>query len=194
MAELAADADSIADSVLDGFSDGSDGPRAAASIDGDAAADVNEGMENSFFSLHQASVGISFGAVAAFLIALFVTWACFKSNCCGIFNCCMVCKPRSNSTAHPAPGGPAPVAWGPPPPAYNPYSTIGPSSASSIYGTDFGQTPPTASGRITRGTRPALLHHTRERSPSGVSRIFLAAKKDAVRYSNTDRFHEIPAE
>ncbi len=71
----------------------------AAAATGDMAADVNKGTE--WFSLHHTSVGISFGAVAAFLISLFIVWSCYKSNMCGIFNCC-----------------PGPT---PPPPAHRPH-------------------------------------------------------------------------
>ncbi len=177
-----------------------EGPRAAASTDGEIAADVNDGAEFSVFSLHHTSVGISFGAVALFLLSLAVAYLCFRSACCGIFNCCLVCKPRQHQSS---PGREA-AAFLPaqPPPypaiAYDPYECLqpphAPSRSSTVYGLQFGPAPPLPPPRNGRGrgTRPLpAVTFTRDRSPSAVSRIFLSARKEAASSSNTGRISDV---
>ncbi len=172
-------------------------PHAAAAT-GDMAADVNEGTE--WFSLHHTSVRISFEAVTAFLIALFVIWSCYKSNMCGIFNCCLLCKPRANAAAVPSPpawpGGPPAGGWNAaPPPPYaamvapdHPYSSIG--SSSTAYGlTVTPAVPALPAPRAPR--RPSRSQRTpiRDDSPSAVRRIFLDARRNAASYSG--RFTDV---
>lgn len=139
---------------------------ASASTD-DSAIDSSTGDNWSFLQLHHTSVGISFGAVALFLVLLFLIWGCFQSRCCGIFNVCALCQPKEEPKTFQPPAAPevAHAHSGPPiahsVPAlphpyaakgltYNPYEELGPSSlshASSAYGLHFGPPPP-----------PALLH------------------------------------
>ncbi len=167
------------------------------------AAEVNEGTE--WFSLHHTSVGISFGAVAAFLIALFIVWACYKSNMCGIFNCCLLCKPNprradaaparwSSTVAHPA--GVQPWIAPAPPPSYaaavgpdHPYSSIG--SVSTAYGLTIGApVPALPAPRAPRRSRPSRSSApSRDSSPSNVSRIFMDARRHAANYSG--RFTDV---
>lgn len=246
--------DAIADIKADvlGLEHDPTAPRAAASVDGDVAADVNDGSEWSFFSLHHTSVGISFGAVAFFLVALFTVYACFKTYCCGMFNCCTLCKPRTGGLSYgQRPGidkasrkqaekreqartfGQQAML----PIGYDPYEEVvrgtPPSVASSAYGVTFGVPPPLPyrrppvdqaidfsppaveyhsppsrpriAGPYTGSNEPEVVFHAggrhRDRSPSGVSRIFLSAKADAARYARSSghrnstlqsRFEELP--
>ena len=166
----------------------------AATTTGDLAADVYEGTK--WFSLHHTSVGISFGAVAAFLIALFVVWSCYKSNMCGVFNCCLLCKPSAHTTAVPSPpawpGGTPAGGWNAaPPPPYaavvapdHPYSFIG--SASTAYGLTI---PALPAHRAPRRPSRSQRTPTRDDSPSAVSRIFLDARRNAASYSS--RFTDV---
>lgn len=212
-------------------------PNAEASVDGDIAADVNEGSEWSFFSLHHTSVGISFGAVAFFLLALAVAYGCFHTQCCGIFACCNICPQRRSQAQHgavqqqAAPAiqqQPAAAIHQPqvmsmlPPPyvpkaiEYDPYTSVGPSSAASVYGVSFGgddyanargiYAPPLPPARTLdqepRQPRRLAIGHghgdggrrPRERSPSNVSRVFLLARANAARYAPPGRFSDVTHE
>ena len=199
-------------------------------MDGDVAADVNEGSEWSFFSLHHTSVGISFGAVAFFLLALAVAYGCFHTQCCGIFACCNICPQRGGQTQQQqAPAiqqQPATAVQPPqvlpmlPPPyvqkaiEYDPYTSIGPSTATSVYGISFGgeeyanvrslSAPPLpparAPGQEPRPPRRLAIGHgdggrrPRDRSPTNVSRVFLMARANAARYAPPSRFSEVTDE
>ena len=185
----AANASITADAIFDS----EPGPQASASTGGDVAAEVNRGSE--WFSLLHTSVGISFGAVAAFLIMLFIVWACFQSRLCGLFNCCLLCQPSARRA--PAPAQPA---WPPGvlPRHYVPGLQDHPSSAtpvSSIYGYTFGAStdptwPPSRASHAIEMDPPTRSDRSRHRSTSSVSRVFLNARRDAARY--VSRFSEAP--
>ena len=231
--EAAAAAHEVHDSLF-----GSDGtlPHAEASIDGDVATDINEGSEWSFFSLHHTSVGISFGAVAFFLLALAVAYGCFHTQCCGIFACCNICPQRRAQARHsavqqqaapihhqqaPAIHQPQVLPMLPPPYVpkaieYDPYTSIGSSTATSVYGMSFGgdeyanvtspSAPPLpparAPGQEPRQPRrmaigyghDAAIRRPRERSPTTVSRVFLLARANAARYAPPSRFSDVTDE
>lgn len=169
---------------------------AAQSSSGDTAAEINEGSE--WFSVHSTSVGISFGAIASFLVCLAIVWACYKSALCGLFNICLWCKPRPQAptTAYHGPHSAVPFPPAQSPAfAYDPYASIGPgsaASASTIYGMPFG-----ARAALPAPHHPAPVHmvvpptnrNRRDRSPSTISRVFFDARRDAARYVN--RFSEV---
>ncbi len=109
--------------------DGDAHPAEASASTGDVAADVNEGAEFSVFSLHHASVGISFGSIAVFVVTVLVVVLCFRSRCCGLMGCCP--KPnRSRWGKSRDPPAAAPAAPPAAPPAYAPSVFVPPGALS----------------------------------------------------------------